>query len=108
MLVMKLLGSDWKLQRWNGCAATITESSGESMYGCLWELDIEHLKTLDNQEGVHQWLYERIKVEIRMNANNTFQLVLPYEVQVIKSGIHCRVQLNVGGVHIPGAGQEDA
>ena len=53
-----------KLQRWQGCAATITESAGEIMYGCLWELDMEHLETLDNQEGVHHGFYDRIKLEV--------------------------------------------
>ena len=43
------------------------------MYGCLWELDMEHLKTLDDQEGVHQGFYERIKVEVWMNAHSIFQ-----------------------------------
>ena len=61
------------LQRWNGCAATITESPGESVYGCLWELDMDHLQTLDNQEGVWKGFYERIKVEVWMNALSMFQ-----------------------------------
>ena len=52
------------LQRWRGCAATITESDQDHLYGCLWELDIEHLKTLDDQESVHNGLYERIKLMV--------------------------------------------
>ena len=102
---MNLSGSDSKLQRWNGCAATITESLGESMFGCLWELDMEHLKTLDNQEGVHQGFYERIKVEVWCTTTCSN---VSHEVKPFKTGIHCQHQLNVGGVHIPGAGGENA
>ena len=68
--VKKNLHSDRVLQRWNGCAATITESPEESVYGCLWELDMDHLQTLDNQEGVWKGFYERIKVEVWMNAHS--------------------------------------
>ena len=61
------------MQRWNGCGATITESPGESIYGCLWELDMENLKTLDNQEGVEQGRHDRIMVEVWKNAHTIFQ-----------------------------------
>ena len=52
------------VQRWRGCAATIIKSDQDHLYGCLWELNMEHLETLDNQEGVHNGRYERIKLEV--------------------------------------------
>ena len=51
-------------QRWKGHAATINTAEGHSVWGVLWELDAEHLSTLDDQEGVHKRLYERISVNV--------------------------------------------
>merc|ERR1712083_609786 len=39
-------------RRWQGAAATIVEADNEEVWGVLWELSIEHLTTLDAQEGV--------------------------------------------------------
>ena len=46
------------------------------MYGCLWELDMEHLETLDDQEGVRQGFYHRIKLEVWMGR-------VPYRVSYL-------------------------
>ena len=55
--------------------ATITESLGDHVWGCLWELNDEHLKTLDEQES-H---YNRFQVSVMMSNKqmitaNTYQL----------------------------------
>ena len=34
-------------KRWKGAAATIEEDCDKHVWGVIWELDEEHLKTLD-------------------------------------------------------------
>ena len=36
------------------------------VYGILWELDNEHLSTLDDQEGVSKKVYRRFEVEVML------------------------------------------
>ena len=57
-----------KFQRWQGSVATIMEDKNSNMYGIVWELQKEHLKTLDEQEGVPHNVYKRINVQV----NNIF------------------------------------
>ena len=52
------------LQRWQGSAATIMEDQHAYLYGVVWELQNEHLKTLDDQEGVQDRVYKRIHVKV--------------------------------------------
>ena len=59
-----------KFQRWQGSVATIMEDKNSNMYGIVWELQKEHLKTLDEQEGVPHNVYKRINVQV----NNTYIL----------------------------------
>ena len=54
------------LQRWRGCAATIETDPTSEVYGILWELDDEHLSTLDDQEGVSKKVYRRFEVEVML------------------------------------------
>ena len=39
-------------KRWQGAAATIIPSPDSHVWGVLWELDMDHLDTLDRQESV--------------------------------------------------------
>ena len=43
--------------------ATIVEAEGGSVWGVLWELDIEHMQTLDKQEGVPR-VYNRRTIQV--------------------------------------------
>ena len=43
--------------------ATIVEAEGESVWGVLWELDMEHMATLDKQEGVPR-VYNRRTIQV--------------------------------------------
>ena len=43
--------------------ATIVDAEGESVWGVLWELDIEHMQTLDKQEGVPK-VYNRRTIQV--------------------------------------------
>ena len=56
-------------QRWHGCVATIEECDGGDVYGVLWELDNQHLPTLDDQEGVKENIYRRFQVKVRKMKN---------------------------------------
>ena len=39
-------------------------SPGDVVWGVLWELKDEDLESLDNQEGVHNGIYRRIKLAV--------------------------------------------
>lgn len=54
--------------RWRGSPATIVQTDDDvedsGVHGVLWELDFDHLPTLDDQEGVARQVYERIMVSV--------------------------------------------
>jgi len=52
--------------RWRGSPATITQTDNptDRVYGVLWELDLEHLQTLDDQEGVANEVYHRLTLPV--------------------------------------------
>ncbi|KAL4226257.1 hypothetical protein ACF0H5_014240 [Mactra antiquata] len=41
------LGKDPRQLRWRGGVATIKDSPGMSVWGCVWRLGNEHMSTLD-------------------------------------------------------------
>ena len=59
------LNFNYESNRWRGCAATIEHDPSSEVYGVLWELDNEHLSTLDDQEGVSKRVYRRFKIEVK-------------------------------------------
>jgi len=53
--------------RWRGSPATIVKTDDDAddgVYGVLWELDLDHLSTLDDQEGVCRNVYQRLMVSV--------------------------------------------
>jgi gamma-glutamylcyclotransferase len=57
-------------KRWKGAAATILELENTHVWGVLWELDMEHLNTLDKQEGVPR-VYNRKNVQVELEDGST-------------------------------------
>ena len=62
----------WKLGsgHWKGGVATIEEDINSKVYGVLWELGVEHLKTLDDQEGVSKNVYRKFEVKVKLCGKN--------------------------------------
>lgn len=58
---------------WNGTVATIIEEPGEKVWGALWALDIEHMKSLDRQESVPSGGYFPKTVNITKSDGNVVQ-----------------------------------
>ncbi|ALC45021.1 CG4306, partial [Drosophila busckii] len=52
--------------RWKGAVATIVPTKGAHVWGTLWEIGVENLADIDNQEGVHQSLYKPITVNVKL------------------------------------------
>lgn len=50
--------------RWKGAIATITAKKGKCVWGAIWELDVEHLQTLDEQEGVPNGIYFALELDV--------------------------------------------
>eukprot|EP00090_Calanus_glacialis_P003268 TRINITY_DN12421_c0_g1_i1.p1 TRINITY_DN12421_c0_g1~~TRINITY_DN12421_c0_g1_i1.p1 ORF type:complete len:186 (-),score=78.48 TRINITY_DN12421_c0_g1_i1:50-568(-) len=70
-------------QRWQGAAATIIPTLDSQVWGVLWELDMEHLETLDMQESVPT-VYNRKTVEVELQDGTkeeafTYFMVKPEE-----------------------------
>ena len=53
---------DWSYFINSNGYAGIEISSGSQVFGCLWLLDQNHLKALDNYEAVEEGFYTRIEV----------------------------------------------
>lgn len=93
-------------KRWGGCAATIIKSSQDHLYGCLWELDMENLETLDNQEGVHNGIYAHCDEKVFGVTTNEAHEVYTYQVREEKKrplSEDCRPSKVYKGVIVQGA-----
>ncbi|XP_065165290.1 gamma-glutamylcyclotransferase-like [Atheta coriaria] len=51
-------------KRWKGAAATIVPKEGAYVWGAIYEIDNEHIPSLDNQEGVHDNVYFPLEVDV--------------------------------------------
>ncbi len=56
---------------WKGCAATITESPGNHVWGIVWTLNKPDMENLDQQEGVSEGVY---KVSMNFICPSVIQL----------------------------------
>lgn len=50
--------------RWRGASATIVPCKGSSVWGAIWEIDMKHMESLDDQEGVTQKVYFPLMVDV--------------------------------------------
>ena len=84
------------MQRWQGAAATVVPAPGEEVWGVLWQLDMEHLATLDTQEGV-PIVYNRKTVVVEVEGGEeeayTYYLVKPEEEDRRPSAVYMDVIL---------------
>ncbi|XP_054278294.1 gamma-glutamylcyclotransferase-like [Macrosteles quadrilineatus] len=74
------LDFNYKSKRWNGAAATVVPDAGSYVWGALWEIHSDHMKTLDRQEGVSVGVYKPIIVQVEKPSGEvvqcrTYQLV---------------------------------
>jgi len=97
------LGFNYFSKRWQGAPATVLEIPGEHVWGVLWELDLDHLPTLDKQEGVPR-VYKRkeVQVELEDGTNTTaytYYLVKPDEQDKRPSKVYLDVILNGAREH---------
>ena len=53
------------------------------MYGILWELDLQHLQTLDDQEGVAKQVYHRFMVRPMDQGLKYLEVVTTVQVQFV-------------------------
>jgi gamma-glutamylcyclotransferase len=51
-------------KRWHGAPATITADTSSQVFGVLWCLNLKHLASIDDQEGVPSKIYRRFRVEV--------------------------------------------
>ena len=63
--IFRFLSKLFFIQRWKGNVATIQEDENSHLFGVVWEMNMEHLETLDNQEGVESGIYKRINVKVK-------------------------------------------
>lgn len=49
---------------WGGGVGNVVPAPGEEVWGVLWDLDDEHVRTLDRYEGVAQDIYRRVQTAV--------------------------------------------
>ncbi|XP_040577054.1 gamma-glutamylcyclotransferase [Lepeophtheirus salmonis] len=64
------LDFDYESQKWKGAVATIREDSKREVWGILWRLKNEDLKSLDKQEGVESSIYRRLSISINLEDSS--------------------------------------
>lgn len=64
--------------RWKGASATIVPRKEICVWGAIWEIDNEHMSSLDDQEGVNQKIYFPIIVDIEL-SDGTFEQCRVYQ-----------------------------
>ncbi|KAI4466847.1 hypothetical protein MML48_2g00006941 [Holotrichia oblita] len=72
--------------RWRGAIATITRKKGKVIWGSIWELDDDDMKTLDEQEGVAKGVYFGMDVDVITQDGNRKRCrlyKLNHKVQVV-------------------------
>ncbi|CAD7082753.1 unnamed protein product [Hermetia illucens] len=57
--------------RWQGAPATIVPRLEKTVWGAVWEIDLNHMDDLDKQEGVDQGVYIPISVPIETPDGQT-------------------------------------
>ncbi|GAB0086328.1 Gamma-glutamylcyclotransferase [Sergentomyia squamirostris] len=78
--------------RWGGAPSTVIESSGGSVWGAIWEIDMENMDSLDKQEGVHRGVYRPLSLPIETPRGEVFicrvyQLVNNPDGYPVKNGV---------------------
>lgn len=58
-------------KRWCGTSATIIETENSVVWGVVWELDKCNLATLDYQEGVQDYIYHAMSVNVETPNGTT-------------------------------------
>ena len=57
-------------KKWGGAVATIIPHTEEEVWGVLWELDMEHMASLDKQEGVPK-VYNKKEIEVKLKGEGS-------------------------------------
>lgn len=52
--------------RWKGASATIVPNKESTVWGAIWEIDVEHMTSLDDQEGVNKNIYFPLMVDVEL------------------------------------------
>ena len=65
----------WDSPGWGGGVATVDVAPGDHVWGVLWDLTDEHVKTLDRYEGVAVGAYTREHTEVECSGNREKAMV---------------------------------
>ncbi|XP_034455150.1 gamma-glutamylcyclotransferase a [Hippoglossus hippoglossus] len=57
---------------WHGGVATIEFCPGDEVWGVIWALSDENLRSLDNQEGVSEGMYSPLNVTVETDRGQIF------------------------------------
>ncbi|GJQ66102.1 hypothetical protein Trydic_g5775 [Trypoxylus dichotomus] len=78
--------------RWKGASATVVPTPGSVVWGAIWQLNKEHIETLDQQEGVHDKIYFPLNVDIEM-LDGSKTLCRVYQQCATPSHVSCMPDL---------------
>lgn len=64
--------------RWKGASATIVPNKESIVWGAIWEINLEHMATLDEQEGVNNKVYFPLMIDVEL-PDGTYQNCRVYQ-----------------------------
>eukprot|EP00096_Caligus_rogercresseyi_P013002 TRINITY_DN5671_c0_g1_i1.p1 TRINITY_DN5671_c0_g1~~TRINITY_DN5671_c0_g1_i1.p1 ORF type:complete len:175 (+),score=43.80 TRINITY_DN5671_c0_g1_i1:44-568(+) len=79
------LDFNYHSKKWRGAVATIREDPRKEVWGILWALHDEDLKSLDKQEGVADSIYQRLSINVRLEGSD--ENVEAYTYQLTEKSI---------------------
>jgi len=56
----------WDSPGWGGGVATVEPAAEDHVWGVLWKLTDEHVRALDNYEGIAQGVYTREQADVEL------------------------------------------
>jgi hypothetical protein len=65
----------WDSPGWGGGVATVEGAKGDHVWGVLWDLTDEHVKSLDRYEGIAVGAYTRDDAEIECSGDRVKAMI---------------------------------
>ena len=65
----------WDSPGWGGGVATVEPVTGDHVWGVLWELTDDHVRTLDEYEGIAKGVYTRESADVESTGEMVNALI---------------------------------
>jgi gamma-glutamylcyclotransferase (GGCT)/AIG2-like uncharacterized protein YtfP len=65
----------WDSPGWGGGVATVEAAPDDHVWGVLWDLTDEHVRSLDEYEGIATGVYKRDDAEVECSGNRMMAMI---------------------------------